>query len=168
MPTGSLFGLIGPNGAGKTTTLRMLAGSSNQLRGDNYNGELIHQNLTMLRRQIGFMPDFFGVSMIYSSGNTSILRQVYDLPRNDAGRSSTSYLNWLTLREKRGLCTYALAGACAQRLCAGPRDGARPQVLLRMSQASGLDPRARVEMPRAPARAGGDGQDRRAQFTHPF
>ncbi|MEZ4640080.1 MAG: ABC transporter ATP-binding protein [Caldilineaceae bacterium] len=62
VPTGSIFGLIGPNGAGKTTTLRMLAGlqapSSGEIR---FHGKDAGQDWDHFRREIGYMPDFFGV-----------------------------------------------------------------------------------------------------------
>ncbi|MFN2152842.1 MAG: ATP-binding cassette domain-containing protein, partial [Anaerolineales bacterium] len=62
IPAGSLYGLIGPNGAGKTTTLRMLAGLLDPTSGEiRINGNSAKDGWREVRKQIGYMPDFFGV-----------------------------------------------------------------------------------------------------------
>src|SRR5512136_531926 len=62
IPRGALFGFIGPNGAGKTTTLRMLAGLLEPTGGEVWiTGQRMDRDLRLIRRWIGYMPDFFGV-----------------------------------------------------------------------------------------------------------
>ena len=65
---GEIFGLIGRNGAGKTTTMRILSGliPANSGSALYNNVDLLH-NHKLLKQQIGFMPDFFG---IYHNRNT--------------------------------------------------------------------------------------------------
>jgi ABC-2 type transport system ATP-binding protein len=84
VPQGSLFGLIGPNGAGKTTSLRMLAGLLEPSSGEIIiNGQPITQNLMELRRQIGYMPDFFGVyDDLVVWEYLDFFARCYDLPAN--------------------------------------------------------------------------------------
>ena len=59
---GDLFGFIGPNGSGKTTTMKILATLLQPTWGEAYIcGLSIYTRPKEIRRQIGFMPDFFGV-----------------------------------------------------------------------------------------------------------
>ena len=59
---GSIFGFIGPNGAGKTTTMRILCTLLRPTSGDAWIGGCsVRKDPRGVRRQIGYMPDFFGV-----------------------------------------------------------------------------------------------------------
>ena len=61
IPKGDLFGFVGPNGAGKTTTIRMVCGLMPQTAGSiTINGVDI-SNQKEIKKQIGYVPDFFGV-----------------------------------------------------------------------------------------------------------
>ncbi len=123
----------------------------------------------MLRRQIGFMPDFFGVyDDLLVWEYLDFFARCYDLPPKRRRKVIDELLELVDLSEKKDAFVHTLSRGMRQRLCLAHAMVHDPQVLLLDEPASGLDPRARVEMPRAPASAGGDGQDRRAQFTHPF
>src|SRR5436309_727395 len=62
IPRGEVFGFIGPNGAGKTTTLKVLATLLKPTLGvARVNGIDVTRAPQLVRRHIGYMPDFFGV-----------------------------------------------------------------------------------------------------------
>ncbi len=148
IPQGSLFGLIGPNGAGKTTTLRMLAGLLEPTRGEIViNGKPINQNLNELRRQIGYMPDFFGVyEDLVVWEYLDFFARCYDLPAKRRAQVIDELLDLVDLGEKRDAYVHTLSRGMRQRLCLAHAMVHDPQVLLLDEPASGLDPRARVEM----------------------
>src|SRR5574338_110540 len=148
IPSGSLFGLIGPNGAGKTTTLRMLAGLLEPTSGKIViNGQPIHQNLNDLRRQIGYMPDFFGVyEDLVVWEYLDFFGRCYDIPTNRRVQVIDELLDLVDLTEKRDAYVHTLSRGMRQRLCLAHAMVHDPQVLLLDEPASGLDPRARVEM----------------------
>jgi ABC-2 type transport system ATP-binding protein len=148
VPRGSLFGLIGPNGAGKTTSLRMLAGLLEPSSGEIIiNGQPIRQNLADLRRQIGFMPDFFGVyDDLLVWEYLDFFARCYDLPSRRRRVVIEELLELVDLSEKRESYVHTLSRGMRQRLCLAHAMVHDPQVLLLDEPASGLDPRARVEM----------------------
>jgi len=147
-PQGSLFGLIGPNGAGKTTTLRMLAGVLEPPSGEIVvNGQPINQHLNDLRRQIGYMPDFFGVyEDLVVWEYLDFFARCYNLQPKRRRQVIDELLELVDLSEKRDAFVHTLSRGMRQRLCLAHAMVHDPQVLLLDEPASGLDPRARVEM----------------------
>lgn len=59
---GTVFGFVGANGAGKSTTFSILATLLQPTSGDAIvNGKSVRTDASEVRKQIGYMPDFFGV-----------------------------------------------------------------------------------------------------------
>lgn len=147
IPQGSLVALIGPNGAGKSTTLRMLAGLLSPSKGEILlDGQLANNN-PELRRKIGYMPDFFGVyEDLLVWEYLDFFARCYGLPAMRRQQVVEELLDLVDLGDKRNTFVQELSLGMRQRLCLAHALIHEPQVLLLDEPASGLDPRARVEM----------------------
>lgn len=145
---GEIFGFIGPNGAGKSTTIRFLATLLRPTMGEGrIAGYSVTQDPMAVRKSIGFMPDDFGV---YDGMKVweflDFFAVAYEIPRPKRRVIIQQVLELLDLTHKRDDYVNGLSKGMKQRLCLAKTLVHDPPVLILDEPASGLDPRARLEM----------------------
>ena len=145
---GEMFGFIGPNGAGKSTSIRFMTTLLRATRGDgSVNGFSISQKPMDVRRSIGYMPDAFGV---YDGMKVweflDFFAVAYKIGLSKRKQVIRDVLELLDLTYKRDDYVNGLSRGMKQRLCLAKTLVHDPPVLILDEPASGLDPRARVEI----------------------
>ena len=145
---GEMFGFIGPNGAGKSTSIRFLATLLKATGGEGIvNGFSVNRQPLDVRRSIGYMPDSFGV---YDGMKVweflDFFAVAYQIPRSARKQVIGDVLELLDLTGKRNDFVNGLSRGMKQRLCLAKTLVHDPPVLILDEPASGLDPRARVEV----------------------
>jgi ABC-2 type transport system ATP-binding protein len=148
VPAGSIYGFVGPNGAGKTTTMRILTTLIKPTTGDVFvAGYDIQQYPREVRRAIGYMPDFFGV---YDDMKVweylDFFAACYEIPERDRPALINDLLALVDLTHRRDDMVEKLSRGMKQRLSLARTLAHDPEVLILDEPASGLDPRARIEI----------------------
>lgn len=148
IPKGEIFGFVGPNGAGKTTTIRILCGLLKPDLGKvSIGGYSVKENPNEIRRLIGYMPDEFG---IYPDLQTweylDFFATCYDMQQSQRITQIDNLLELVDLHHRKFDPVDKLSRGMKQRLSLARVLMHDPHYLILDEPASGLDPRARIEM----------------------
>ncbi len=148
VPAGSIYGFVGPNGAGKTTTMRILTTLTRPSDGEAWvAGHSVLEDRRAVRRAIGYMPDEFGVyEDLRVWEYLDFFAACYDIPENQRKVLVGDLLELVDLQHRREEMVDKLSRGMKQRLSLARTLAHDPQVLILDEPASGLDPRARVEI----------------------
>ena len=157
---GQVLGLIGPNGAGKTTLLRILA---TVLRPTSGNAALFGYDLRkqylQIKKSIGFLPDFFNLySDLKLTECLEFFARAYGVETSSIPKKIDEVLDYVGLQEKRGDFIKNLSRGMVQRMGVAALLVHEPDLFLLDEPASGLDPRARINLRKVLTRLSGEGK----------
>jgi ABC-2 type transport system ATP-binding protein len=157
---GSVVGLVGPNGAGKTTLLRMLATLLRPTRGTAHVvGYDILEHYQEVRRHVGFMPDFFNLyNDLTLEQCLSFFSAAYRMPADSLESRIGSALEYVYLSDRRTDRISHLSRGMTQRLGVACMLVHEPDLLLLDEPASGLDPKARIQLRQVLQQLAADGK----------
>jgi ABC-2 type transport system ATP-binding protein len=148
IPAGEIYGLIGPNGAGKTTTIRMACGllepTLGQVRVANVD---VLREPERAREHIGYLSDFFSVyDDLKVWEYLDYFAHAYKMPEGDISKRVAEVVAQAGLEVKKDSLIHGLSRGMKQRLGIARAMIHRPKVLFLDEPASGLDPKARIEL----------------------
>ena len=143
IPQGDLFGFVGPNGAGKTTTIRIVCGLMVPTAGNimiNGVDAMTHQK--EIKKQIGYVPDFFGVyDNLKVREYMDFYGSMYRMTSREIAKISDDLLELVNLSDKKEVYVDTLSRGMKQRLCVARALIHNPALLVLDEPNSGLESR---------------------------
>lgn len=148
IPSGEIYGLIGPNGAGKTTMIRMTCGLLDPTQGEVRVADVdVLREPEYARQFIGYLSDFFSVyDDLKVWEYLDYFAHAYRMPESDIPARVTEVIAQSGLDAKRDSLIRGLSRGMKQRLGIARAFIHRPKLLVLDEPASGLDPKARIEL----------------------
>lgn len=145
---GQIVGLVGPNGAGKTTLLRMLATVLEPTDGTaRLLGFDIKTHYLKIRKHIGYLPDFFNLYEDLTIREClEYFAKAYQVAKHDIPNRIKAILKDIDLEHKRSSFVKNLSRGMIQRLGLGVHLVHSPDIFILDEPASGLDPKARIDL----------------------
>lgn len=144
--TNGIFGLLGPNGAGKSSLMKVITGLQKPDNGKiTFNGNDVVKDPRCLRRQLGFLPQEFGVYPGISAYNLlqhlAVLKGVvYAAERKEQIMGLLEKVNLYDVRDKE---VHTFSGGMKQRFGVAQTMLGNPQVIIVDEPTAGLDPEER-------------------------
>ncbi len=148
IPEGEIYGLVGPNGAGKTSTIRMACGLLTPTSGSvSIAGVDVHRDPEDAHQFIGYLSDAYA---LYDDLTVweylDYFARAYKMSEGEIPARIDEVIHLVGLEVKRDSFIKGLSRGMQQRLGIARAMIHGPRVMLLDEPASGLDPKARLDL----------------------